>query len=169
MIDLEELISSQQRAGFADLAGARVAAFLPISDRLLNEIIARELPPDAPVSDVSLESLAGNRIAVRARLTRATILPAFKLTLTIVEQPSLPHDPVLVMRIGSGGLMSLAGAALKFFDALPAGIKADGDRLLVDIRELLAQRGNDWLLPYLVDFQVATTAGAVLVTANVQI
>jgi hypothetical protein len=167
--DLQDLILAQQRAGFPDVVGARVAAFIPVSDRLLNEIIARELPAGAPVSDVSVEALPGNAIAVRARLARAPMLPAIKLTFTIVRQPQLPQDPVLVLRMGSSALMSLAGPALRFFDALPQGIRADGDLLLVNLRELLAARGADWLLPYLADLEITTGARALLVAFHVRV
>lgn len=169
MLDFRELISSQQREGFPDFAGARVAAFIPISDRLLNEIIARELPENAPVSDVSIEAMTGNRIGLRARVARAPMLPAFTVTFTIVRQPVLPHDPVLVLRMGSGGLMSLAGAALRFLDALPPGITAEGDRLLVDVRRLLAERGLDWALRYVVDLEITTDANVVLVSTNAKL
>jgi hypothetical protein len=167
--DLFELLAAQQRAGFPDLAGARVAAFLPVSDRLLNAIVARDLPPDAPVSEVTIEALPENRIAVRARLARMAMLPPFKVTLTIVHQPTLPHDPVLVLRMGAGGLLSIAGPALKFLDALPPGMRADGDRLLVDIRALLAARGLDWVLRYVLDLQVTTAAGVVFLTTNAEV
>lgn len=166
MANLHELIVNQQRAGFPDLAGARLAAFLPVSDRLINELIARDLPPDAPVSEVTVEALPDNRIAVRARLARMAMLPPVKLTFTIVRQPALPDDPVLVLQMGSTGLLSLAGPALKFFDALPPGIAAEGDRLLVNLRALLAARGLEWLLRYVVDLQVTTTLGAVLIATN---
>lgn len=169
MSDLSELIVNQQRTGFPDLAGARLAAFLPVSDRLINEIVARDLPQGAPVSEVTVEALPENRIAVRARLARMPMLPAVKMTFTIIRQPTLPDDPVLVLQMGASGLMSLAGPALKFLDALPPGITVEGDRLLVNIRALLAARGLDWLLHYVVDLQVTTAAGVVLISTDAQV
>lgn len=169
MANLQQLILNQRLAGFPDLKGGRLAAFLPISDRLLNEIIAAELPANAPVSGVSLQSMPGNQIAIRARLARAPMLPPIKLTFTIVQQPVMRGNPVLVLKLGSSPLNMLAGPALKLVDVLPPGIRADGDRVSVDLFELLARREMEWVLGHVVDLEVTTEAGAVLVRANVQV
>ena len=61
-----------------------------------------------------------------------------------------------------GGLLSLAGPALRFLDALPPGVRVDHERIFVDIARLLAERGLSELLEYAEDVQVTTADGAVI-------
>ncbi len=161
---LDALVTGLRATAFADLRGARADITLPISDRLLNEALAQALPPSAPVRDLELASRPGNRIGLRFKVAAASFLPPLNVTLTIDEQPRLPASPVLVLKLEMGGLLSMAGSALRFLDALPPGIRVAGDRIHVDIAALLAQRGLGELLEYAEHLEVTTTAGAVVVS-----
>jgi len=163
---LLELLDEQRAAGFPDVAGMDVSAIVPVSDRLLNELIACRLPAGGTVSDVRVESRPANVLAVRARLTRAAFLPAVAVTLEIVRQPELPRDPVLVLRLASSILAPLAGIVLRVLDALPTGIRLEGDLIYVDLRELLRQHGLADLLPLLKDLRVTTEAGRAILTVR---
>src|SRR5687767_8749571 len=125
MRDLTDLLLHQQAAGFPDLTGAHVAAFIPVSAGLLNELLARALPPSAPVSDVQIEPQAGNSLRVHLRIARAPIIPPLTITLLIERQPQLPDSPVIVLRLASSGLTVLARAATRFLEALPPGVRMD--------------------------------------------
>ncbi len=160
---LDALVTRLRATGFSDLRGARADITLPISDRLLNEALAQALPPSAPVRDLELASRPGNRIGLRFKVAAASFLPPLNVTLTIDEQPRLPASPVLVLKLEMGGLLSMAGSALRFLDALPPGIRVAGDRIHVDIAALLAQRGLGELLEYAEHLEVTTMAGAVVV------
>jgi hypothetical protein len=166
---LAALFTRQRERGFSDFAGAHAAVTLPISDRLLNEALIAALPSSAPVTDLELTSRAGNRIAVRFRIGGASFLPPLKLTLVIERQPELPHSPVLVLRMEMGGLLSLAGPALRFLDALPPGVRVEHDRIIVDLAMLLAQRGLGELLEYAEEVQVTTTDGSLLVNLRARV
>lgn len=160
---LAALLTRQRQRQFSDLAGAHAVVTLPVSDRLLNEAVTEALPPSAPVRDLHLTTLAGNRIRVRFKVGSATFLPAINLTLVIERQPELPRSPVLVLRMEMGGLLSLAGPALRFLDALPPGVRVDQDRIFVDLARLLAEHGVAELLEFAEDLQVTTTDGSLVV------
>lgn len=160
---LLRLFEQQQASGFADLRGTRADLTVPIGDRLLNQIITEALPPSAPVRDLKVRSRADDRITVRFKLGAASFLPPIKLTLVIERQPALPASPVLVLRLETGGLLSVAGPALRFLDALPPGIRVDGDRIHVDLAVLLAERGLAPLLEHAEQIQVTTIEGALVV------
>ncbi len=132
---LEALLTRQRAGGFADVRGATADVSIPISDRLLNEVIAQALPA----------------------------LPPVNLTLAIERQPELPASPILVLRLELGGLLAMAGSALRFLDALPPGITVEQDRIHVNLSTLLAERGLAELLDYAEHVQVTTTDGAVVV------
>ena len=160
---LEALLSRLRATGFSDLRGARADVTLPISDRLLNELIAAALPASAPVRDLELTSRAGNRIAVRFKVAAVSFLPPMKVTLVIEGQPELPASPVLVLKLEMGSLLSLAGPAARFLSGLPSGIRIVEDRVHVNLATLLADRGLAELLEYAEQVRVTTAEGAVVV------
>ena len=96
----------------------------------------------APVRELDIHAHEGNRVTARIRLTRPAFMPPIALTLAIDEQPRLPDSPILVLRLASaGGLMAFAGPALRFLNVLPPGLQMDGDRIAVNLRTLLQERG----------------------------
>jgi hypothetical protein len=167
--EFTSILLHQQAAGFPGLTGAHLAAFLPISAGLLDEFIARTLPESAPVTDVQIEPQAGNTIRVRLRIARAPVIPPLTVTLLIERQPQFPDSPILVLRLASSGLTVLARAANRFFEALPPGVRMENDLLLVDVAELLRQRGaTDWLR-YVQALEITTAPGALLVSVRASV
>jgi len=166
---LSELLKRQIASGFEDLRGAEAAVTVPVSDRLLNEIITQALPASGRVRDVEVRARAGNRFAVRASIAGASFLPALNLTVAIDRQPELPDSPVLGLRLEMGGLLSLAGPALRFFDALPQGIRIQDDRIYVDLAQLLSQRGLSGVLDHLEQFHVNTAEGSTILSLRARI
>jgi hypothetical protein len=166
---LARLLKRQVAAGFEDLRGAEAAVTLPVSDRLLNEIIAEALPSSGRVRDVEVRAQTGNRFAVRARIGGASFLPPLNLTVAIDRQPELPASPSLVLRLERGGLLSLAGPALRFFDALPPGIRIQDDRIHVDLAQLLEARGLSGFLEHLEQLHIDTTEGTTILSVRARI
>ena len=138
---LLELLRRQRASGFSDVAGATASATIPISDRLVTTLVNEGIPPTAPVRELDLRAHDGNRFTVRVRLSRPAFMPPISVNLLIEQQPQLPENPLLILRLASGGLMSLAGSAIRFLNVLPPGISMDGDRIIVNLRMLLNERG----------------------------
>jgi hypothetical protein len=158
------MLMRQQAAGFEDLRGAEVSATVPISERLLNEVIQESLSRSIPIRDLHVAPQAGDRFLVRARVGSSPLLPALKLSVLIDRQPELPASPVLVLKLEMGALMALATPALRFLDALPAGLHLDGDRLYVDLAKLLERRGFRHYLDFVQRLEVHTTENEVVAT-----
>ena len=162
---LEQLRASK----FAELKGARVTALLPVPERLLNEVVASALPTSAPIRDLAVTVLDGNRLTVRAKLTKADFLPPIKLTLEIEGQPE-PPDGVLVLRVASvPGLMPFASTALSMFATLPPGVRLEGERLFVGLRTLLERNGLGEVLTYLESVRITTQAGRLLLDVALRV
>jgi hypothetical protein len=155
---LESLLTRQQRLRFAGLAGSEADATIRLTGGLVNEVIAAHLPRDGPLRSVTVRSYAGNRLDISLALTKLAFLPAIPLTVAIEEQPHLPADATLTFRVsgGIGNLMKLAGPALGVDGRLPAGVRLEGDRLRVDVRTLLEQRGQAAVLEFVRDLRVTT-------------
>lgn len=156
---LARILQQLRDTRFAELRGARVSASIPVPERLLNELIAATIPPGAVVSDVTVQPKAGNRLAVRAKLTRAEFLPPITLTIEIERQPELPDSPMVLRILSLPGLMSLAGAAVSLTSALPPGIRMEDQRVFVDLRVLLQRHGYDELVALIETVRITTEEG----------
>jgi hypothetical protein len=166
VINLLHLLHEQQASGFGDVAGARASVTLPVSDRLVSRLVSQSLPPGAPITDIALRAQAANRLSARVRLTRPAFLPPITVNLAIEQQPALPDNPVFALRLLSTGLLSFAGAAVRFLNVLPPGIRLDGDLIYVDIRTLLEHWGLAQHLRYLEHLEVTTEEGRFVVSAR---
>jgi hypothetical protein len=166
-INLLDLVRRLRASGFRDLSGARVTAAVPVSESLLNELIALSLPSNAPVRSVSIRPDAGNHFAVRL-VPKAALIPPITLKLVIDQQPQLPSRPVIVLRMVTlGGLFGLASGAIA--GLLPAGVTLQGERILIDLQTLAAQRGAAEAFEYLTAAQIETEAGKVVLHVDADV
>lgn len=167
---LLELFSREQTAGFPGLAGSDARATIRVAAPLLNEAVTTALASVSAVRDVSVQPRASNRFDVRLTLAKPAFLPSLNLTLVVERQPQLPADPVLVLRItGAGGMMRLAAPAITSFGLLPPGVRMESDHVLVDLRTLLQQHGQQQVLDYAEQLQVMTEEGTLIVLVQLRI
>ena len=156
----------------AELAGATVAADIPVPDTLANRLIAERLRTmNVPVSDVRVRALDRDALEAHITVKGARMVPVLRILAQIERQP-LPRDPLLVLRWSMpsmGPLAMFAGPVLSHFKKLPPGIRMDGERIMVDVRQLLAEQGLADVLEYLTDLQVHTRAGAILLRVGIRV
>jgi hypothetical protein len=157
---------------FQELAGASVVGDFPLTNAVVNRLIAGRLAASTgPVAGVQLEALDDDVFSALVSL-RSKIIPDLKILGRIEEQPQLPQRPVLGIRwsmSGIGRFGMFAGPALTFLNALPRGLRAEDDRILVDLAELLQSQGLGDLLPYLHKLRVHSRRGAFVVKAELAI
>jgi hypothetical protein len=164
---LLDLLREQQASGFPDVAGAEASATIPLSDRLVTRLALEGKPPTAPISELDLRALEGNRFTARVRLSKPAWVPPMTLTLHIERQPRFPEDPVLILRLaGPGGLLSLASGAMKFLNVLPPGVRMDGDLVFVNLATLAANNGGGEFLQFVKGLEVTTEAGRFVIRAS---
>ena len=155
-----EILRQLQNTRFRDLAGSRVTAVTPVSEDLVNQIIAASLPANAPVQSATIRPEAGDRFSVRI-VFKAALIPTITLNLAVEEQPQLPASAVLTLRMVTlGGFFGLASGALAGF--LPPGVRLNGERILVDLRTMAAQRGAGEIFDFLTGLQIHTAEGRVV-------
>lgn len=147
-----------------EVAGATVAGEIPVSDALVNRLIAERLrhPQIAAIRVQAQENGVVNVLVVPA----ARMMPSLKLTARIERQPELPQNPTLLLHWSmpaAGPLAMFAAPVLSYFKALPPGIRMDGDRIAVDLRELLRARGLDDALMFLRALTIHTRSGGFVV------
>jgi hypothetical protein len=149
--------------GFSDITGADASITLPLSKRLVNDLIAAATGPSAPVRDLDVTPLDDDRLLVRGRVGTSALLPTLKLHLAIDQQPVFPESPVLVVRREGTGIMSLAGLILRMI-SLPRWLQSEEDRLRIDLAVLAAQYQLDRYLKYIDELRVNAVAGTVVVS-----
>jgi len=154
-----------------ELTGATIAADIPLTNAVVNRLIGERLAAaSGPVSSVLVDALDDDTFSAQVSL-RAKLIPTVRILARIEEQPE-PRRPVLGIRWsmpGLGPLGLLAGAALSFLKTLPRGLRAEDDRLLVDVAELLRAQGLTDLLPYISKVRVHTRRGAFVLTVELRV
>ena len=160
--DLSAILGSLQSSGFRDLAGARVSATIPVSERLINELVAASMPPNVPVREAHVHPEPGDRFSVRLT-PKSGFLPSLTIKLAIERQPDFPASPELILRMATlGGLFGVAAAAFPIAQMLPPGVRLDGEHIRVDLRALAAQRGAGDLVQYIRQLRITTEDGRVI-------
>ena len=162
------LLLEQQKNRFKDLGGAKASVTLPISDRLIEEVLRSRLTES--VRDLDIRAKAGNVAEVSVRLAKPAWLPRISAHVCLERQPQLPDSPVLVLRLLShGALASLAGSAARLFDALPPWLRMEGDLVFVDIALLLRKYTAIDVLKYLTRLEVTTSDGSIVLAIDAQV
>ena len=167
MIDPALLHRLRDLAGsnLEELAGATISAEIPLTNTLINRLIAERLDGSTgAVSAVQVEALDHDTFSAQVSM-RARMIPTISLVARIEEQPEFPHRPTLGVRWsvpGMGALSLLAGPALSFLKTLPRGLRGEGDRIFVDVSDLLRSQGLDELLPFISKMRIHTRPGAFL-------
>jgi hypothetical protein len=158
--------------GFEELAGTNVAGELPLTNAVVNRVITERLAASSgPVSAVQVEALDDDTFSAQLSL-RSKMIPGIRIVGRIEEQPQLPQRPILGIRWsmpGIGPLGMFAAPALTFLKALPRGIRAEDDRILVDVSELLRSQGLGDLLPFIARVQVHARRGAFLLQFELRV
>jgi hypothetical protein len=120
------------------------------------------------VRDLTVRPRPGNNIQVKARVAKLDFLPPITVTLEIDQQPRLPDVPLGLRLRSFPGLTSLAGSLLSP-DKLPPGVRLEGDRLFVDVRQLLDRAGYGDLAPLIERLHIASEEGRLLVEVEARV
>jgi hypothetical protein len=109
----------------------------------------------AHVRDVDVQPRAGDSFDVLVTVSWPFV-PTIKVSFAIERQPQFPASPTLVLRWSLlGAVGAFASRFLASLDRLPAGVRLDGDRLLLDIPRLAGESAASWL-PYVKSLELHT-------------
>jgi hypothetical protein len=169
-LNVAELVTSLQAAGFRDIAGARASARIPVSRGLVNHLIAAALQgASTPIRGVEVRPRAGDQFDLVLTLSWPFV-PPLKVSVAIARQPEFPSSPLLVFRwslLGAVGV--LASRVIASLDRLPPGVRLEGDRLVLDLPVLASRGPAATLLPYLKMLEVHTIDDRIVVDVELQI
>ena len=164
-----DLFGALQSSAFRDVAGTRLSARVPVSRALLNQVARSALAGNPHVRDVDIRPHAGDRFDVLITVSWPFV-PAIKAAFHIEHQAEFPASPVVVLRwslLGAAGLV--ASRVLASLDRLPAGMKLDGDRLVLDIPRLAEGTQAASVLPYVRSLEFHTVDDRVVMEVEMGI
>jgi len=148
-----------------------LAGEIPLSDALVNRVLAERLANHAQVTAVRVQAQQNDTVAIQV-MPRARLMPALNITARIERQPEFPQHPMLLLRWSmpaAGPLALFAAPVLAYFKAMPPGIRMDGDRIAVDLRELLHSRGLDDIIAVTRKLEIHTKPGGFAVNFEVRL
>jgi hypothetical protein len=168
--ELLDLLQRQLRDGLPDLAGTEVATTIHVSERLINELIAKLLSKTGKIREVRVRAEESNRVTAEIRVSGPGFLPGIPVRFAIEEQPELPQRPTLRLRLEkSSALIGMAASMLPSLTTALPWIGIEGDRIRLDIRRLLAERNMEGWLDYVTDLRVYTRGGAIVLDVRARI
>ena len=156
-----------QRFGLrpGDIAGSWFASEIPVSEAFINRQIAARLERHPHIASVLVTLQEGDAAVVRVE-PRSRLVPAVAVNVRIEQQPSLPEDPVIVLRWSmpaAGPLALIAGKVAGYIKGLPDGVRIESDLIVVDLRTLLRARGVEDVLTIARRVAFHTRPGALVV------
>ena len=155
-----------------ELAGARVQGELPVTDVVLNTLIAERLrASQMPVDKAEVQVRANDELFVRVQLRRSFVPPVI-IGARIEQQPDLPRSAVLELRWwlpGMGALAALAAPVLSFLKAGPPWLTVEGQHVRIDLAKVLRDQGAEEILAHLASLRIGTRDGALLVRFELQV
>ena len=158
---------------FEQLAGGHVSGELPLTDAVVNRVIADKLGGSSgPVTAVHVHAQDGDTLHVDLALQGVPMISSVPITARIDQQPVLPHSPVLGLTWSLAGLGALARIAAPFVarvKTLPHGIRIEGDRVLVNVADILRAQGQEEALRYVTGLQVHTRDGQIRVQFELRV
>jgi hypothetical protein len=152
--------------GLNEVPGAIVTAEVPVPDAVINRFITEALArSQTPVAAVRIETGDDDRFTAHVTVRGPRLIPELKLLAEIEQQPT-PQSPMLVLRWalrGMGPLAMMAAPFLANLKGLPPGVRIDGERVIVNVAEVLRSRGLGELLPLITRLELGTRAGRAIV------
>jgi hypothetical protein len=164
-VNLSQLVRERTGVELHELAGSKLAGEMPLTEALVNRMIAERLSQHPQIAAVSVRAQQDDTIAIQV-VPRARLMPPMNITARIERQPEFPQNPTLLLRWSmpaAGPLALFAAPLIGYFKAMPRGIRMDGDRIAVDLRELLHSRGLDDAIGLVRKLEVHTEPGGFLV------
>jgi hypothetical protein len=142
-----------------------VSGELPLGDAFLNRAIEKLLARHPHLAAVVVQSLDGDAVSAQV-VPRVRLLPAIRFLVAIERQREFPSDPVLRLRWAMpavGPLALPATRVVSFFNLMPPGVRVDGNRVFLDLRELLRTHGLEEGFDLIRRAEIHTRSGGVVV------
>lgn len=161
---MENILRKLTESNFSDLAGLIINASIPLSEGLINEVIADALLGNKNISSLRISIFSQNRISADLK----TVVWPWPINLKLqVESPrDFADSPKIKTRLENHGLLGKLGAAL---NALPNGIQMNDDQLIIDIAAFLTTPQQRQLLDLIQSLEITTKSGEIILDVKIRV
>ena len=148
---------------FSELPGMEVNARIPVSEQLVNEIIAASLRGNQNIEDCRVSIDGQNRVSVNLK---TPIWPwPLNLKLKLFREVDFSGSPKVRAFLENNVLLGKLGA---LFKALPDGILIYEDQVSVDLGSFLQTPEQKQFLKMVKAVEINTEVGMIIFDVNIQ-
>lgn len=160
------LLDHWRATHFAAFGGATVEVRIPISQTLLDDVLAREVLPRVPaLRRLEVRILGDNRLELSVASARIAWLPS--LTVPLAIEPEIAPGPRLRLQIvGSGIAAQMAPFAGRFGDGRVKGLRIHERNIEVDLVEFLRPPDDRTVERWFDGGSVSTERGVIWLAAR---
>jgi hypothetical protein len=151
---------------FSELRGATVDASVPLSQSLIDELLAEALRGSKNIASIQASIHAQNQISLDVK---TTVLPwplKLKLKLDTLIDFASYSSPKMRLWMENNRLLGSLGS---LFNALPEGIKLYGDQVVIDLGMFLRTAEQRRLLSLVKSVDIRTEEGKVILDAKIEV
>ncbi|HJR81907.1 MAG TPA: hypothetical protein VJ821_17675 [Anaerolineales bacterium] len=149
---------------FSDVKGLTADVSIPVSQQLVNEVIATALKGNRNIDDCQVSIGGQNRVSVKLK---TTLFPwPLDLKLKLFREIDLTRSPRIRASLENNLFLGKLGS---FFNVLPEGIKLYGDQVVVDVGSFLRTPEQKRFLALIKSAQVNTEEGKVILDAKIKV
>jgi len=159
---LAQFVEKQKANGFADLAGLDIAFALPVTQKVLDDLLA-PVPFPEQIRSFRLRFGGNDLVLFEVGLNLFMFKTTVRVEARVERFVPFPQNPVLTLTLLSGGLLEMGLNVVP----LPSWIEVAGRQVRLDLGKLLRDGGNGWLVSLLRDVKVNVGTGAVNITGRV--
>lgn len=165
-VERPALLDQWRETHFAAFAGATAEVRIPISQTLLDDVLAREVLPRVPaLRRLDVRILADNRLEVSVASARFAWLPS--MTIPLVVEPEIAPGPRVRLQIVGGGIAAqVAPLAGRFGDGRFKGLRIHERDIEVDLAEFLPPPDDRTVQRWFSGGTVGTERGVVWLSAR---
>ncbi len=155
---MDKILQRLVRDNFSELAGLRVDAFIPVPERLVNEIIGTAIRGNSNISYCRVSISHQNRLSVNLK---TSLWPwPLELKLTLERSVDFTRSPLLRAKLENKVLLGRLGS---FFKVLPDGVHISGDQVVVDLGAFLLSPEQKRFLELIKTAEIKTEEAKVII------
>jgi hypothetical protein len=161
---MDEIFQKVIANNFSDLKGLAVDASVPISQKLINEIIESALQGNTRIEYCRVSIGGQNRVSVKLK---TTVWPwPLDLKLKLFRSVDLARSARVRASLENNLLLGKIGSFLK---ALPEGVDLYGNQIVLDIGSFLGTPEKKRFLDLVKSAEINTETGRVILDARIRV
>ena len=165
---LSAFLDRERAAGFPALAGADLSLAVPITQTVLNDLLAFGLaaaPPIDGVSDISVRFAGNDLLAAQATIEKWVFKKTILVEARVERHVPFATNPVLTLTLLTRGVIEMILNVVP----LPKWVSIDGSTIKVNLRDILRENGAEEWARFVHELNIFVKPGVAHLTAKITI